>query len=308
MRVKLECPVNFLGHQELDRILESRKMTLCDEDPQAVIVNPGTSEFLDTAYFEKYKSLKVVGTPSTGTNHIDVAGLKKKGINVTCLLDNKKSLEDIHASAEFTWLHIMNLTRKFTNAVNATAGWRSNTNELFLRSNELHGKTIGVVGLGRIGTKIAKYASTFGMNVCYYDPYVNNYSYTKVKSLKDLTECDTISINCALTKETAGMIKPGVWDRINPGTIVVNTSRGEVVDEDYIVWLVKEAGILYGADVLRNEQNIAALKKSPILSLSKRTDKVVITPHVAGATKESQTKALLTTLDLAKKSRKIKKK
>jgi D-3-phosphoglycerate dehydrogenase len=277
-------------------------MTLCTEDPQVVIVNPGTSEFLDTSYFDDYKNLSVVGTPSTGTNHIDVSSLIAKGVSVVCLLDNKKSLKDIHASAEFTWLHIMNLTRKFTNAVNATAGWRSNTNELFLRSHELHGKTIGIVGLGRIGTKVAKYAKTFGMKVCFYDPYVTNMSYTSVKSLRQIGDCDIISINCSLTSETMSMIRPGVWDNIKPGTVVVNTSRGEVVDEDYIVTLVKDWGILYGADVLRNEQNIPRLKKSPILVLSKRSDRVVITPHIAGATKESQTKALLTTLDLAKRS------
>ncbi len=300
MRVRLECPVNFLGPQELDKILKDYGMVLDEDDPQAVLVNPGTNEYLDYAHFENYKSLKVVGTPSTGTNHVDVKGLSSKKIDVVCLLDDKNSLEDIHASAEFTWVHIMNLVRKFTNATQGTAGWRSTTNELFLRSNELHGKTIGIVGLGRIGRKIAKYASAFGMKVCYYDPNVICGNYTEVKSLKTLAECDVISINCALNEKTYGMIKPGVWDSIKPGTVIVNTSRGEVVDEDYIVWLVKEAGAYYGADVLRNEQNIALLKKSPILALSKRTDKVVITPHVAGATKESQTKALLTTLSLVK--------
>ena len=306
MRIRLECPVNFLGHQELEKILSDKGMTIDEEDPEAVIVNPGTSQFLDRDYFKEYKNLFVIGTPSTGTNHLDVSALKGKKIKVVCLLDNKKTLENIHASAEFTWVHIMNLTRKFTNAVTATAGWRSNTNELFLRSNELHGKTIGIVGLGRIGKKIAKYASAFGMKVCYYDPHVINANrkYTEVKDLTLLENCDIISINCALTKQTYGKIKPGTWDNIKPGTVVVNTSRGEVVDEDYIVWMVKEAGILYGADVLKNEQNIAQLKKSPILALSKRTEKVVITPHVAGATKESQTKALLTTLDLVKGTKK----
>ena len=300
MRVKLECPTNFLDHKELDKILSSRSMTICEEDPQAVIVNPGTSEFLDRDYFSEYKNLRVVGTPSTGTNHVDVKDLKRNNVSVVCLLDNKKSLEQIHASAEFTWLHIMNLTRKFTNATKATAGWRSNTNELFLRSNELHGKTIGIIGLGRIGTKVAKYAKAFGMKVCFYDPYVEHKRYKKVENLADLDQCDVISINCALTHETFGMIRPGLWDYIGEKTIVVNTSRGEVVDEDYIADLVRNNGILYGTDVLRNEQNIAQLKKSPILALSKRTQSVVVTPHVAGATKESQTKALLTTLDLVK--------
>ena len=78
MRVKLECPVNFLGPQELDKILESRGIQLDDEDPQAILVNPGTSEFLSVDHFKNYKNLSVVGTPSTGTNHIDIKGLKSK--------------------------------------------------------------------------------------------------------------------------------------------------------------------------------------------------------------------------------------
>ena len=80
MRVKLECPVNFLEHNELDKILIGKGMTLCNEDPQVVIVNPGTSEFLDNNYFADYKNLTVVGTPSTGTNHIDVNALTDRGV------------------------------------------------------------------------------------------------------------------------------------------------------------------------------------------------------------------------------------
>jgi len=303
LRVKLECPTNFLEPHEVESILLSREMCLNSEDPDAVVVNPGTDKYLCWDYFGGYKNLSVVGTPSTGTNHINVSALTSRGISVVCLLDDKKSLNDIHASAEFTWVHIMNLTRKFTNAIASVDDWRSETNELLLRSNELHGKTIGIIGMGRIGIKLASYAKAFGMNVCFYDPYKKSWEFPaikKVQELSDMSVCDILSINCTLTKETNSLIRPGVWDDLKPGTVVVNTSRGDVVDEDYIVSLVNNNGIYYGTDVLQNEQNLRLLKKSSLYELSKRSDRVVITPHVAGATKESQTKALVTTLDLVK--------
>lgn len=302
MKVRIDCPVNFLTKDELNQILLKRGMSIDNRNPDAIIVNPGTDKFLDKNYFSEFKNLKYVASPSTGTNHIDLDYLKTQGVKAFCLLDDKASLQNIHASAEFTWIHIMNLQRKFLQATRSTDDWRSDDNETLLRSNEIFGKTIGIIGMGRIGNKVAKYANAFGLNVKFYDPYVESSASKafRVESLKDLENCDIISINCNLNSETRNMISFGVWDSLSAGTIVVNTSRGEVVDEDYIVHLVNNNKILYGADVLHNEQEINALKASNIYKLSKVCDRIVLTPHVAGATKESQTKALVTVLDLIK--------
>ena len=302
MRVKLECPINFLSVKDVENILAPRQMCLSDEDADVIIVNPGTDKFLDWDHFSQYENLKVVGTPSTGTNHIDVKSLKDNGISVVCLLDDKDSLENIHASAEFTWIHVMNLMRKFSKAIDSVDDWRSDENELSLRSNELFGKVIGIVGMGRIGSKIAKYARAFGMSVRYYDPYVKKDNLVRIQNLSQLSQCDVITINCVLNSETENLITKGVWDDIKPGTIVINTSRGEVVDETYVKNLIDKKGILYGADVLQGEQDLTNLKKSPLYLLSKTSNRVVITPHVAGATKESQTKALKYILDLSRAS------
>ncbi|HAI43491.1 MAG TPA: hypothetical protein DCM40_38025, partial [Maribacter sp.] len=217
------------------------RYTTDSKDPfwtECIIVNPGTDIFLDEDYFSKYQNLKVVGTPSTGVNHLDMDYLNSRNIDVKCLLDNRDVLENIHASAEFTWLHIMNAFRRFIPAVNNVHKWRDDENERFLRSNELAGKTIGIVGLGRIGRKIARYAEAFGMNVEYYDPYVTNSQYKRVFSLTGLQKADILSISCYLTDETKGLISNGVLDNFKEDLIVVNTSRGETVDEDYIYDLV----------------------------------------------------------------------
>ena len=296
MRVKIECPINFLHAEDFHEIIDSLGYTLDNHDPECIIVNPGTNVFLDKNHFAKYPSLKVVGTPSTGVNHLDMYYLGLRNISVKCLLDSREVLENIHASAEFTWLHIMNAFRKFIPAVNKVNNWREDKNEAFLRSNELAGKTIGIVGLGRIGRKIARYAEAFSMNIEYYDPYIENNQYKRVFSLTNLKNVDILCISCYLTEETKGLIDFGALESFKQGLIVVNTSRGEVVNEEYIYELVTKDKIFYSCDVLCNEQNIEILRKSKLFSLKK--ENLVITPHVAGATIESQTKALKGILEL----------
>ena len=296
MRVRIECPINFLQVRDLNVILDSLGYTSDSSDPECIIVNPGTDIFLGEDYFSRYKNLKAVGTPSTGINHLDMTYLNGRDITVKCLLDNRDVLENIHASAEFTWLHVMNAFRRFIPAVNNIDGWREDDNERFLRSNELAGKTIGIVGMGRIGRKLARYAEAFNMNIEYYDPYVEKNEYKRVFSLTNLRNVDILCISCYLTSETEGLIGNGILDDFKENLIVVNTSRGETVDEDYIYDLVTRNKIFYSCDVLSNEQDIEILRKSKLFNLKR--DNIVITPHVAGATIESQTKALRGILEL----------
>ena len=289
MRVKFECPITFI-ESEISRVF-----SVDNKDPECIILNPGVDTFYGKEYFEQFKNLKVVGTPSTGVNHMDCEYLKKKEIKFYSLLDDRKSLDSITASAEFTWLHIMNLVRKFSYSLSYVPYWRSIENEDNLRSRELSGRKLGIIGFGRIGKKIKRYAEAFEMQVKFYDPYVNGEG--KVDSLQDLSDSDIISINCYLTEETENMITYDVFEYFKDGLMVVNTSRGEVVDENYIADLVEEGKINYACDVLQNEQNIEELKKSRLY----RSDKVVITPHIAGVTVDSQTKALEAILKLCMK-------
>ena len=140
MRIRFDCPLDFLEQSEFDEILSNNDLVVDKENPEIVIVNPGTDKFLNEQAFFQYKSLRVVATPSTGVNHIDVDYLKSRDVNVFCLLDDRAALDNIHASAEFTWLHLMNLSRKFTLSLDRVDEWRNVDNEKILRSNELHSK------------------------------------------------------------------------------------------------------------------------------------------------------------------------
>ena len=290
MRIKIDCPINFMD----DKITAGLNMS---DDPECLIVNPGTDKFLTNSYFDKYKNLKVVGTPSTGVNHIDVNYLDSRNIKLYSLLDDRESLDKITASAEFTWLHIMNAVRKFTLSLDFASRWRDSGNEQFLRSNELSGKKLGIIGFGRIGRKLNKYAKAFEMDVKFYDPYVRG----SCKSIEDLYDSDILSVNCYLNDETRGMISNGFFDGFKDGLIVVNTSRGEVADENYVAEMVDNHKIFYSCDVLSNEQDMSKLHSSPLWGMYKYYSNLIVTPHVAGATVESQEKALRSILNLCTK-------
>ena len=296
MKTKIECPTNFID-------LESYNLEICD-NPDCLIVDPGTDFYLDESYFKKYKNLKIVGTPSTGVSHIDTDFLKQKNIKYFCLLDDRKSLNSITASAEYTWMHIMNGFRRFLLATRNIREWRSLDNENFLRTNELSGKNILIIGLGRIGKKIKRYSTAFEMNVDYYDPYVIDKEINRINSLKNLKKYDCISINCYLNKETHNLIDESFLEQTgtNKKLVIVNTSRGEVVNEEdlYSFLQANRNNVYYGCDVLCNEQDIVKLRKSKIYLLSNYSNNVVITPHVAGATIESQTKAFSSIVQLCK--------
>ena len=283
MKIKLECPYDFMD-QNIIKNLE------LSNDPECLIVNPGVDKFLDQNYFTQFPNLKVVGTPSTGVNHMDTDYLKNNNIKYFCLLDDREGLESITASAEFTWLHIMNSLRKFSQSLTHVNNWRESNNESLLRSNELSGKKLGVIGFGRIGRKLKKYADAFDVDFKFYDPYVEG-------------GCtDILSINCYLTTETTNLITEGFLDNFKKPLIVVNTSRGEVVDENYVSKLIQNQDIFYSCDVLCNEQDINQLKEnSPLLQMNLDYDNLIITPHVAGCTIESQEKALKTILKLCMK-------
>lgn len=292
MRVRFECPTDFISSEIFGGLVED------NENPECIILNPGSDIFYDKRYFDSFRDLKIVGTPSTGVNHIDRKYLEQRKIKLYSLLDDRESLDRITASAEFTWLHIMNAVRKFSTSLKFVSKWRDLDNENFLRSIELSDKKLGIIGFGRIGKKLNRYAQAFEMNVKFYDPYVNG----SCKSIADLYDSDILSINCYLNDETRGMVSDGFFYGFKKDLIVVNTSRGEVVDEEYVGKMIRNHKIFYSCDVLCGEQDVSKLTSSVLfrMYLSGHPN-LVITPHVAGVTVDSQRKALEIILKLCMK-------
>lgn len=258
----------------------------------AWITNTGWSFVLDDDALDMYPTLDVVVTPSTGREHIDEAALRRRGIAFYSLLDDRPRLEDIASSAEFTFMLLLNTLRRLPVAVRAVRerAWRRDREDA-LRGHELQGRTVGLVGFGRIGRRMRRYCEAFGADVVYYDPYVDREDVARASSLGELFErADSVVVCCSLTEETEGMIDRDALDRLREGATLVNTARGEVMDEPALAAFLRDReDVTASLDVLAGEARGEQFS-SPLIELVDE-DRITIAPHIAGASYESQAKA-----------------
>jgi D-3-phosphoglycerate dehydrogenase / 2-oxoglutarate reductase len=265
---------------QLQKIIGEFDAWICHPAPKFKI----NSEILSLA-----KKLKVISTPSTGTNHIDLNYCEKKKIHI-CSIRNSKFIKNIKASSEFTFSLIISAFKNLHQGIlNGKVGnWREN--EEYLRGNQLYKKKIGIIGYGRIGSNISRYASAFGMNINAYDPFkkIKDKNVKQHNNLHNMLKiCDVILISIHLNKENYNFFNIEKFKSLKKNVILINTSRGEIVDEKALVKSFKSNKIkFYATDVVCNEHELPT-KKSKIFSISNNKN-VYITPHMAGLTYESE--------------------
>ncbi len=231
------------------------------------------------------RDLVVVGRAGIGLDNIDVAAATRRGVMVVNAPES-----NILSAAEHAMGLMLALARNIPQAHAAlTAGrWERSAWE----GVELHGKTLGVVGLGRIGALVAQRAAAFGMRVCAFDPYVAperaRTMGVELLALDELVaEADVLTVHLPKSPETAGLIGRDLLAKAKPGIRIVNAARGGIVDEDALLEAL-ESGQVAGAalDVFATEPPLG----SPLLG---RPD-VVVTPHLGASTAEAQDKAGVT--------------
>lgn len=222
------------------------------------------------------KKLKIVSRYGAGVDRVDLKAAKENGILVT----NTPGVNAV-AVAELAFGLILSLARKIPALDRKTkAGeWVRST------GMELQGKTIGILGLGAIGKNLARYAQGFSMNVMAYDPFINE-AYAKEHNITVATfdevirNSDVISLHLPLTNETKHLIDKNAIHQMKPGAIIINTSRGGIIDEAAAYEALKDnrlGGL--GLDAFEVEPP----KESPLFEL----DNVVVTPHTGAHTKEA---------------------
>jgi len=248
---------------------------------------------IDSELIDAAPKLRVIATPSTGTNHIDVDYCSKKGIKVVSLR-NSPIVNSIYASSEYTFLLMASALRKLNQAFVCVSngGWRDVEDSL--RGNELNGMSLGVVGYGRIGRNLSRYANAFGMQVTAYDPSVRMFDpwvFRNMKLDELLATCDVVAVCVHLDQSTYRMVNTGWFSKMKRGALFVNTSRGDVVDEDALIGAL-ESGHLSGAavDVVSGEQELH-LQGNKLIEYSRTNFNLVVTPHIAGLTYQSEEKA-----------------
>lgn len=263
----------------------------CLGDFDALIVRSRTK--VNEKVITAGKKLKVIGRAGVGVDNIDVPAATKKGIIVM----NAPDANTI-ATAELTMAHIMALSRKIYQAVSSLRARKWEKSKL--SGTELYGKTLGIIGLGRIGSTVAVRAAAFGMEVIAYDPFVSVEKAKKLSvklvSLDELFgQSDYITLHLSLTKETRHLIGTDAFAKMKNGVRIVNCSRGGVIDEEALYKAIKEKKVAGCAlDVFEKEPSV----DSPLLEL----DELIATPHLGASTKEAQTNV---SLQIARQVKKV---
>lgn len=238
---------------------------------------------LGAADIARTKKLKIICKQGVGFDTIDLAAAKAKGIPV-CRTPGVNS----EAVAEMALALGLAATRRIAE-LDRMLRAGANIERPRLLGPEMWGKTVGVVGIGDIGSRVAqKWRMAFQAQVIAYDPYVKKTSYEKKDRLEDLlVEADLLTLHCPLNDETRHMIGRRQLALMKPSAVVVNTARGGLIDEAALYEALK-AGRLFGAglDVWEVEP---PPKDHPLLTLPG----VVATPHAAGGTFDTQERSSL---------------
>ncbi len=229
--------------------------------------------------------LKIISNYAVGFDNINIKDATSKRILVT----NTPCDEVNIAVAEHTFALILNLARRITEADKAIhdgayKGWEP---DIFL-GHAMTDKTLGIIGLGRIGIRVASYAKAFNVNILYNkrepDPEIEKSLGAKFSSLDELLKnSDFVSLHVPLTNETRHMINETSLQKFKKGAFLINTARGAVVDEHALVNALKTGQVgAAGLDVFDNEPNI----NPELLGM----ENVILTPHIASATFEARDK------------------
>ena len=253
------------------------------EPIHAIITRLG--ELIDYNFLNRFPELKFILTATTGLNHIDEAECAKRQIQIISLRGEVDFLSSIAATAEHTIALMLSLLRHIPASV--TDVNNGNWDRMTHKGNELKNKTLCILGMGRLGVQVAHIASAFQMKIQCFDHIMAN-EYSCSNDLKTaLHGSDIISIHLPYDENTHGLITKEHILQMNPSGYVINTSRGQIINETDLVECLYE-GFLAGVavDVLETEY---LLTESPLWKYSQQTNvhNVIITPHIGGCTYES---------------------
>jgi D-3-phosphoglycerate dehydrogenase len=245
------------------------------KDCNAIVIRSATKatkELIDSA-----PNLKVIGRAGIGLDNVDLEHAKSKGITVV----NTPAATTISV-AELTFALILASYREVVRGtVSIKEGkWEKKA----LKGMEVHGKTLGVAGIGRIGSAVAERAEAFGMNIIAYDPYVKSDKYENVDFDALIRRSDFITLHLPLTPETKHMISIGQFTMMKDGVVILNVARGGTIDENALYEAMTSGKVKMAAlDVFEVEPPVG----NKLLTLPN----LICTPHIGAQTAEGQLRA-----------------
>ena len=242
------------------------------------------------AVMDQAPKLRVIGRPGIGVDNVDLAAATARGI---CVVNTPDAPTEPVVEKVIGWIIMLAHRLHVADRVARAPNWQGRNS---LLGNDLVGKTLGLVGLGRVGTRVARIcADAFGMRVLAYDPYANRerarqLKFELVTSLDLLMSlADFVSVHCPLTPETRGLIGAAQLRAMKPSAFLINSARFPVVSEEALLEALREGWIAGAAlDVLPTEP---PAPDHPLLQM----DNVILAPHIGSFTREGNLRMLTQT-------------
>lgn len=284
----------FPNNNEVSFFNESLSDDNIDKLKECEILSVFVDSEVNKKIIDSLPNLKFIATRSTGYDHIDYEYALSKGIKVSNVPVYGSS-----TVAEFTFALLLNLSRKINEASKQLKEGGNFTISERLQGFDLDGKTIGVIGTGKIGKNVIRIAKAFNMKVLAYDLYPDlNFAKENIFEYGDfdkvISNSDIITLHAPYTKENHHLVNKESILKMKKGVYIINTARGELIDIDALVDGI-DKGIVggVGIDVLEGERNF---KQGDKISILDRPN-VVVTPHIAFYSKEALARIMQTTVE-----------
>ena len=288
MKVLITDKINETAKQIVDEAAEGVILPTMSEEElckvigeyDALMVRSQTK--VTAKVIEAGKNLKIIGRAGVGVDNIDLEAATSHGIIVVNSPDG-----NTNAAAEHTVALMLAMSRNIAKAATSTKQglWERSK----FTGHEVFGKTLGIIGFGKIGHHVATTAKALGMNIIVSDPYttkevVEKFGAKYVENLDELWgQCDYITVHVPKTKETLHMINKETIAKMKKGVRLINCARGGIIDEQALALAIEQGQVAGAAiDVYEDEKNV---QNSPLLKLG---NKIVLTPHLGASTSEAQ--------------------
>ena len=297
MQIKILCPEpSSFSQKGLDYArsfsqLTAKTLTQSEFEkiaPQfdAVLVRFNTK--VGTSILKKESNIKAVISPTTGLDHIDTKSAKSLGVKVFHLQGERRFLKTINGTAELSVGLMLAVMRNIPQSYAAVKDgvWDAGP----FRGNEVAGKTLGIIGCGRLGSKVSRTAVSLGMNVVAYDPNISRFPAgvsSKRTQSKVFSVADVISLHVPLLPKTKHMIADREINQMKDGVVIINTSRGAIIETSALLSGLKQGKVYAAAVDVMEDEHLQLGNQHPLVKHAREYENLIITPHIGGATFES---------------------
>ena len=250
-----------------------------------LVCNPNKQDYIIDGELLEGTSVELINSCSTGLNHIDIKYCEQNNIKIQCHKNDYDLINQLPSTSELAFGLMLSLLRKIPDSNLHVSSYKWDYTKFLGR--QVKDLRIGIVGYGRLGKMMDKFCRAFDAKTFLYDPYVD----VEQTSLEDMVKiCDVISLHVHVTPETVNLINKRILDLSQKDLYIINTSRGDIVNEVDIVNALYGGTLTgYATDVIKHE--FGSLSKSPIIRAMNKGMNIIATPHTGGMTLEGQLKA-----------------